>query len=180
MGDKIRICKYKLCVHYDSKAKTYCCMACSADAYDYHRLKKESQKRKRKSVMNKLIVEYDPDNGLAFSDNNSKKYVESTIKSFISSYTGKKSNPIVLTVKVIIGTTLLIDLFRCAVAEGEIEHTKIKFLFKEETFDIDKCGRCKTWPKGFGDFEINVLEKLLECADKERELLKHVIKTRES
>lgn len=40
MGKKKRICKYSKCVYYDKKAKTYCCNACSADAYDYVRLHK--------------------------------------------------------------------------------------------------------------------------------------------
>ena len=41
MNNKNRMCKYKKCTYYDPKAKTYCCAACSADAYDYNRLKKE-------------------------------------------------------------------------------------------------------------------------------------------
>lgn len=36
-----RTCKYKKCHYYDPKAKTYCCDACSADAYDDDRLHKE-------------------------------------------------------------------------------------------------------------------------------------------
>jgi len=36
-----RICKYPNCYYHSSAAKTYCCAACSADAYDDERLEKE-------------------------------------------------------------------------------------------------------------------------------------------
>lgn len=106
--------------------------------------------------MSKLTVEYDPDNGLSFPDNKSKKYVKKVIKDFIIPLNK-------LSINIVIGTDLLIDLFRCEVMEGKIKHTEIEFLFKEEIIKINRDGTCNNWPKGFGDTSIETLERLLEC-----------------
>lgn len=98
---------------------------------------------------NKLIVEYDPDNGVAFPDNKSEDYVENIIETPVKQ-------------RIVIGTELLVELFRCAVVEKKIKHTEIKFLFKGEIIDIDKYGTCREYPKGFGDVNINVLSRLLK------------------
>lgn len=45
---KERMCKYTKCHHYDPRAKTYCCSACSADAYDDDRLHKEKIEQRKK------------------------------------------------------------------------------------------------------------------------------------
>ena len=99
--------------------------------------------------MSKLIVEYDPDNGLAFTDSKAKEYIDYAINS--------RS----ITPHVVIGNELLITLFRCAVVKKKIEHTEIEFLFKGKTIKISKCGGCEEWPKGFGDMDIDAIEVLL-------------------
>ena len=99
--------------------------------------------------MSKLIVEYDPDNGLAFTDNKAKEYMYYAIKN--------RS----ITPHIIIGNELLITLFRCAVVERKIKHTEIEFLFKGKTIKISKHGRCEEWPKGFGDHDMNATETIL-------------------
>lgn len=99
--------------------------------------------------MNKLIVEYDPDNGLALPDNKSEDYVKNVIENSVEQH-------------VVVGTELFVDLFRCAVVEKKIKHTKIKFLFKGETIDIDKYGTCREYPEGFNDVNTNVLSRILE------------------
>lgn len=38
-----RTCKYPKCFYYKKGAKFYCCDACSADAYDDHRLATEKE-----------------------------------------------------------------------------------------------------------------------------------------
>lgn len=146
MTKKKRICKYPRCTYYDPKAKTYCCGACSSDSYDYDRLKGQKNY--------KLIVEYDPDNGAALSDNASKEYVDYAI--------GRKS----VTQYITVSTTLLIALFRCAIVQKKIKHNEIKFKFKEKIIDVDKYGMCKEWPKGFGDADIDAMEILLTCQHK--------------
>ena len=97
--------------------------------------------------MNKLIIEYDPDNGLAFTDSKAKEYLEYVINNKIP--------------QIKVGNELFITLARCAVAEKKIRHNEAEFLFKGSTIKIDKCGGCKEWPKGFGDFDINATETLL-------------------
>lgn len=99
--------------------------------------------------MSKLIVEYDPDKGMAFTDSKAQEYVDYAIG----------NRPI--TPHIIISNELLITLFRCAVAEKKIKHTEIEFLFKGKTIKISKHGRCEEWPKGFGDHDINATEILL-------------------
>ena len=98
--------------------------------------------------MSKLIVEYDPDKGQAFPDNKAKEYVDDIAETFVNTH-------------IVIGTDLLITLFRCAVAEKKIKHTEIEFLFKGETIKINKDGTCNYWPNGFGDAMDNALETLL-------------------
>ena len=44
--ERDRKCKYSECYYYDSKAETYCCDACSADAYDRDRLAREERLRR--------------------------------------------------------------------------------------------------------------------------------------
>lgn len=98
--------------------------------------------------MNKLVVEYNADNGQAFPDNKAKEYVDNIAETFVNAH-------------IVIGTDLLITLFRCAVAEKKIKHTEIEFLFKGETIKINKDGTYNYWPSGFGDAMDNALETLL-------------------
>ena len=44
-----RICKYEGCFYYHPEAKSYCCAACSSDAYDVERLKKEEKEKNKKT-----------------------------------------------------------------------------------------------------------------------------------
>lgn len=88
--------------------------------------------------MNKLIVEYDPDKGQAFSDNESIKYVDEICKTFVNS-------------RILIGTEFLITLFRKAIVEKKIKVDEIKFLFKGRTINIDKYGCWDHRPRGFDD-----------------------------
>lgn len=71
--------------------------------------------------MNKLIVEYDPDNGQAFSDNESKEYVDDICKTFVNAH-------------IVVGTKLLVNLFRCAVADKKVKRNEVKFLFKDKQY----------------------------------------------
>ena len=54
--DKKRICRLPSCEYYSTLATTYCCNACSADAYDDERLSKEEQEmeKKRKNLANQI------------------------------------------------------------------------------------------------------------------------------
>lgn len=106
-------------------------------------------------MINKLIVEYDPDNGLALSDNKSKDYVETTIRNFTTTI------KLLISLHIAVGTELLITLFRCAVVEGKIKHTEIEFLFKGKTIKIDKYGTCNKWPNGFCEAFTDTLETLI-------------------
>lgn len=99
--------------------------------------------------MNKLIVEYDPNNGLSLPDNKSENYVKNIIENSVEQH-------------VVIGTELLVNLFRCAIVEKKIKHTEIKFLFKGKIIDIDKFGTCREYPKGFCDINTDTLSRMLE------------------
>ena len=99
--------------------------------------------------MNKLIVEYDPENGQAFTDNEAKR---------VCRLCNKKQT---ITPHIVIGNELLITLFRCVIVEEKIEHTKIEFLFKGKIIEISKWGNCKEWPKGFYDTDMNAINILL-------------------
>ena len=50
--EEVITCKLENCIRYDEEATTYCCNACSADAYDYERLSKEDleMEEKRKDL----------------------------------------------------------------------------------------------------------------------------------
>jgi len=52
-----RICKYKGCSYYSPKAESYCCGACSADAYDDARLARE-EREKEMSDKNDMFCEH--------------------------------------------------------------------------------------------------------------------------
>ena len=99
--------------------------------------------------MSKLIVEYDPEYGEAFSDALSKAYVDDSI-------TNRH-----VTSHILVGTDFLITLFRCAVVKGKIKHTDLEFLFEETTIRVDKHGMCSEWPKGFCDIPDDALNTLL-------------------
>ena len=112
--------------------------------------------------MNKLIVEYDPENGQAFTDNGAKEYVDHVIK----------NRPIIL--HIVVGNELFITLFRCAIVEKKIKHTEIEFLFKGKIIEINKWGNCKEWPKGFYDTDMKAIDILLTYQHKKAlEKMKH-------
>lgn len=99
--------------------------------------------------MNKLIIEYDPDKGITLPDNKYEKYVNDAIANRE------------ITPHVVIGSELLLTLFRCAVVKNKIKHSDLKFMFKGKIIDVDKYGTCREWPKGFDDIGINALEVLM-------------------
>lgn len=97
---------------------------------------------------NKLVVEFDGDCGMTFPDNKAKEYVEEIVQDTTIEH-------------IIIGSGILLILFRQAVTRGLIDHTEIEFLFKGKTIPVDKYGTCKEWPKGFGDVEMNAISDML-------------------
>ena len=97
---------------------------------------------------NKLVVEFDGEGGVTLPDNRAKIYVENKIKDATKQHT-------------VIGSGILITLFRQAVTKGLIDHTEIEFLFKGKTIPVDKYGTCKEWPNGFGDVELNATMDML-------------------
>lgn len=104
--------------------------------------------------MSKLTVEFNGDDGVVYPDNKSQKYVDDVIANRAT------------TPYVVIGSDLLLTLFRCAVVEKKIKHTDLKFMFKEKVIDIDKYGTCREWPKGFGNASLDALEVLVWGQDK--------------
>jgi len=106
--------------------------------------------------MSKLIIEFNGDNGIALPDNKSQEYVDEVIANRAT------------TPYVVIGTELLLILFRCAVIEKKIKHTDLKFMFKEKLIDVGKYGTCREWPKGFGDVGIDALDVLIWGQSKDK------------
>ena len=94
----------------------------------------------------KLILTYDPDNGPATRDGQCLKTAESMI-----SLRGNWTT----------GNFHLIEHLRLMIKNGDIQHEDVVFKFGNDVIFVNKNGTMDHWPKGFGDAEINILEKLL-------------------
>jgi len=100
--------------------------------------------------MNKLTVEYDPDKGQAFPDNESIKYVDAICETYTNTH-------------IVVGTEFLLLLFRKAIVKKEIKLDEIEFLFKGRKVEIDKYGCWSYRPKGFDGVATPILSEIIHA-----------------
>ena len=62
--------------------------------------------------------------------------------------------------KVCVSSETFITALRVLIKEKKIDLDKIQVKYKDEILPIDSDGRCNTWPKGFCDTHIHLLERL--------------------
>ena len=63
----------------------------------------------------------------------------------------------------IVGNSTLITRVRCGIAEGEINHEAVKFIFNGEKLFPNQYGALDKWPTGYLDLEMNLVERILEA-----------------
>ena len=51
-------------------------------------------------------------------------------------------------------------VIRVMMKEGTIDHKHVKLIYDGENVPIDKDGRINKWPRGMGDYELNLLSRL--------------------
>jgi len=107
-----------------------------------------------RTLMAKLIIEYNKDFGDVVPDGQVQSYTSYHIRLAIED--GEK---------IIVGSVILIDSFRLAVKQGEISNEDVEIWFNDGTtsytITLDKDGRCNVYPFGFCDAYDNILRKLL-------------------
>ena len=74
-------------------------------------------------------------------------------------------------IEVTVGSGLVIEHLRLAVAKGRIDAEAVTLMFQGERIDINKKGRLHKWPLGFCDEQVRVLRELVrrqgDTADEE-------------
>ena len=99
-----------------------------------------------------LTIEY-ADHGEPISDVNSEPWALDVIEQYTIGY-GKDRD-------VVVSNELLIEVFRVLIYEGKIDSKQIRFLYKGRYIYPYKDGGVMNWPKGFCDYTINMLERLI-------------------
>jgi hypothetical protein len=56
-----------------------------------------------------------------------------------------------------------VHAFRLLIAEGSLPHDKVRFLFGDQTVNINEYGACRDWPDGWADTGARLAENIL-CA----------------
>lgn len=109
--------------------------------------------------MQHLCVIYNPVNGVSYADGLVKEQVQRRIELWRGE-ANTEGNPIYNCW--VIGSQLMIDEIRLQVALGVIEHQAITFMMSTTNKQItcDEHGTLSEWPKGFCDYQSNVLCEL--------------------
>ena len=110
-----------------------------------------------------IKIIYDPKNGQTVPD----KRVDSFVKQWISSnaYVDKD-------IELRIGSEIIIDRFRLAILNEEIDINQIEVWFEDKHLVHNEYGVFKTYPEGFCDTSVNFVERLLMGGIKKRKLLR--------
>lgn len=105
--------------------------------------------------MPKIVVTYDPNDFYsAWPD----AWCEREVNDLIEWSLGKNCEYVHHTVS----RRLAVDYFRLAVASDRIKPEDIEFRFRNKVIKVYPGGRLDPWPRGFCDYEDNVVEKLLD------------------
>jgi hypothetical protein len=60
-----------------------------------------------------------------------------------------------------VSNSLFITAVRVFICEGLVPHTEVQFLYRGETLIPNRDGRMEEWPRGFCDYETDLLMRLL-------------------
>ncbi len=69
-----------------------------------------------------------------------------------------------------ISTTPPLDRIRQAIAEGELDHNKVCFVFNGKEIKVNQYGAVQDWTNGFCDTGVKISEKILRAAMKTRKI----------
>jgi hypothetical protein len=104
--------------------------------------------------MIKLKVIYMPHNNVKLiSDGDSEKYVMDYIKDTVDNY---KENALLTSQE------MIVSWVRIAILRKLISYQDVEFLFEDKVIFPDKYGHLDNWPKGFCDYNDNILTELLQ------------------
>lgn len=98
-----------------------------------------------------ITIEYKP-LGLTVSDFMCEKFFQTILKTI------KTNNNQYFP----ISSGIAIERIRVGIAEGDINHKDVTFLFKGEKFQTDEHGRIEQWPKGFCEVFSEYLDRILK------------------
>jgi len=63
-----------------------------------------------------------------------------------------------------VSTSVPVYAVRLAIAKGEIDHTKVKFKYKDRESSVNKYGVVNYWPAGFADVIDILTSKIIETS----------------
>lgn len=97
-----------------------------------------------------IVLEYDDKKGIPVADGLSD--------SFCNDLINKHSNND--SINIVVSTTNVIDYMRLKIKQGFIDPSNVCFKFQHHELYSDKNGRLEKWPKGFCDYQFDVLSQL--------------------
>lgn len=104
--------------------------------------------------MAKLKVVYMPHNNVKLiSDGDAEKYVMDYVKDTVDNYTVNA---------LLTSQEMIVNWVRIAILRGLISYKDVEFLFEDKIMYPDKYGHIDWWPKGFCDYNDNILSELLQ------------------
>lgn len=101
-----------------------------------------------------LRVVYDPVRGVHVADAEVPNYVQLIVFEYLQDFTNK----------VVVGQEFIIDEFRLAVQNGDIQSDDIVFEYEGKEHFPNRFGTITPWPKGFCDFGVSRSAKLITNA----------------
>jgi len=100
--------------------------------------------------MAKVIIHYDPLNGLTFPDSRNEHLVDEIVNKYQQGQ----------DVEVVFGNEIPIYYVRLAVKKGNLNWEDVTFHYGDIVLPVNKDGRLPRWPKGFCDYIETVLSQL--------------------
>lgn len=87
-------------------------------------------------------------------------------KAFADAVAEKKAREFLLSDEggIVVSTENFIEATRALIAEKVIDHSQVHFYFEGKILQPDKDGRCEEWPRGFCDYNMNWLSRILAAA----------------
>ena len=103
--------------------------------------------------MELLTIQYEPEtSGLkTVGDGEAQQYVEKIV---LSAANG-------LHIILLTSQQIVVDYVRLCIYKNLIPHKEVVFKFKDFDIISDKFGRLDYWPRGFCDYQDNILNELL-------------------
>lgn len=83
-----------------------------------------------------IKVTYDPINGMAVPDGRAESWVKEVMETNGTDF------------HAIVGTEVMVNVFRLLVLEQKIKPEELVFIFGDVEIPVDKFGALKFWPKG--------------------------------